>query len=568
MLHKDRGSSLSGKDSSNLIREYLETLDCPRSLTCWILFNSGDKESLVQLVNLVCDPSHYCLVGDFRSAYAATKFLAKTKGLKTGIDTAGVAYEAAVEAERRCSQTNSYLELLWHSHLDESRSTLISRVIEKVALILGPVPDLQSLEGGWSRGRTTACSGPTLSPYEKYQGRLDVTASALRYAVRELRDSPWWGSAVFDADGPVSALKEAFTITKGNVMLTVPKNAKTDRVICYEPQMNIWLQLKVGRHIRSRLSRFGVNLDDQNVNRRRALLGSKTGHLATIDLKSASDTVARGLVEKLLPIDWVCLLNDLRSHDTLWPDGEWRRNSKFSSMGNGFTFELESLLFYAICKAITPNVSVYGDDIIVPTSSVSDCIRALDMFGFWVNVQKSFADGPFRESCGMDAFLGSSCTPVYLRSIPKSTEDVVNLHNRVLEFAQSYGLTPWSTFGRLLRKWRKRFPSFLGPQGQGDGHYHVNLDEACPSRARFWVEGWWFDTLVREYRGGVASTEITRRVGSYRLTGNFGNAGAALCAATGPKRVYSLYDSSLDRRKFRIKRIRALASSWPETLWD
>lgn len=556
MLHGRRGGRISKRQSTDLIREYLEALDCPRSLACWLLYSAGDGESLVQLVNLKCDPTQYDGIENFRAAHAATKFLSKTAGLKTGIDTAGVAVEAAREAERRCSQTNWYLDLVWRSHANESRSTLISRIIAKVAQILGPVPDLQSLEGGWSKGRTTSVSGATLSPYTKYRGRLDVTASALRYACRELRDSPWWGSAAIDADGPVSVLKEAFTITQGNVMLTVPKNAKTDRVICYEPHMNIWLQLKVGRYMRARLRQHGVNLDDQTINRRRAQLGSKTGHLATLDLKSASDTVARGVVEKLLPVEWVCLLDDLRSKATLWPDGHWRKNEKFSSMGNGFTFELESLLFYAICAAVTTNVSVYGDDIIVPTSSYPAVAEALDMFGFWVNSSKSFASGPFRESCGMDAFLGSSCTPVYLRQIPKTVEDVVMLHNRIIEFAQYHGLSPWEPFGALMKKWRLRFPALLGPQGFGDGHYHVNLDEATPSRALYQVQGWWFDTLHKVYKGGIDSDP-----------GGFRNFAAAICAATGPKAVIRLWTSSLDRRLFRVRRTRALANHWPEVLW-
>jgi len=558
MSHRSRDGRLSAESSRKLIREYLEALDSPRALTCWILFESGGEAELVQLVNLTVDPLDYNLVRDFRAAYAATKFLSKVDDLETGIDKTGVAVEAAMKAELRCSSTNETWRGLLSGRVISPYTSAIQRAISRIAAILGPVP--QTLEsGGWSKGRTTSSSGPQLSPYLKYGCRLDVTASALRYARRELRDSPWWGAAALGADAPVSVLKEAFTITRGNVMLAVPKNAKTDRIICYEPHMNIWLQLKVGSHIRGRLKRFGVDLDDQVINQRRAKLGSKTGHLATIDLRSASDTVSFELVRQLLPIDWVCLLDDLRSKYTLWPDGVWRKNEKFSSMGNGFTFELESLLFYAISSAISTDVSVYGDDIIVPAEFFEEVVRFLEFCGFEVNTSKSYGSGPFRESCGFDAYLGSSCTPVYLRTLPKDLEDVVLLHNQVFRFCRETGMVEWRPFGALLKKWRRLFPHLVGPFGYGDGHYHVTWDEAVPSlkKASSWVEGWWFSTLSRVYRKGVDSFDGAT-VRSFP---------AAICASTGPKRVRSLWGSTMDRRYYRYKKIRVLASFWPEASW-
>jgi len=557
MSHSSKSGRLSNDDSRRLVREYLEVLDCPRALTCWILFSSGQPE-WVQLVNLQIDPDHYETIDSFRAAYAATKFLSKISDLKTGIDKAGVAMEAAVKAEVKCSETNSHLRSELRLCANTDRLQTILSVRAKVASILGPVPDLLSLPGGWSKGRTTSSSGLDLSPYKKYGSRLDVTASALRYAMRELRDSPMWGASALNADGPVSVLKESFTITQGNVMLTVPKNAKTDRVICYEPQMNIWLQLKVGNYMRRRLLRAGVDLDDQSINQRRALLGSKTGHLATLDLRAASDTVSVELIDQLLPIDWVCLLHDLRSKYTLWPDGQYRLNQKFSSMGNGFTFELESLLFYCICSSQSENVSVYGDDIIVSTEDFDACVENLMYFGFEINTSKSFSKGSFRESCGSDAWRGFSCTPSYLRRTPKCLEDVVQLHNSVLAMLTRFNWCE-SRYAALLIRWRRRFPHLLGPSGYGDGHYHTNLDEAMTTRVswdRFGQCGWWFRSVVKDFAQGVSSE-------SRSYTRYF----QALCATTGPKRVRSLYSSDLHRRKYRYKRVWILAKNWPGVLW-
>lgn len=591
------------EQARRIVREFLERLDSPRALTCWLLFEAGGELELVQLVTLECKVDDYDSIERFRPAYAATKFLSKCKSLRTGIDTRAVAFESAVKAESSCSSTNQVWRDLASGSVRTEWEPEIHRAIFLIAKILGPVPDIsgnpemdsfdpqsdpdwlqrlrvevfdksvkasrllrqpgrssqiyRAIQVGWSKGRTTSASGPRLSPYNKYRSRLDVTVSALRFASRELRDSPWWGAAALQTAAPVSVLHRAFTVTKGNVMLTVPKNAKTDRVICYEPHMNIWLQLKVGRHMRSQLSRAGIDLANQSVNQRRARLASKTGHLATIDLRSASDTVSLELVNQLLPIDWVCLLDDLRSKYTLWPDNVWRKNQKFSSMGNGFTFELESLLFYAICSAVSGNVSVYGDDIILPTENFDRAVAFLKFCGFEVNTSKSFSTGPFRESCGEDAYLGESCTPVYLRALPESTWDVVKLHNQVDAFARRCNEMEWRKWGTLLHRWRKRFPTHLGPRGFGDGHYHSNLDEACPPRVGNGWEGWWFLSNSPEFKKGVDSFK------GYSVT----SLAAGLCATLGPKAVRSLWGSTIDRRLVKYRTIRVLASFWPDALW-
>lgn len=548
--------------SSHLvIRDFLELLGSPRALSVWLLYEAGEHR---QLVELTIDPLHYNDAESFKKDFAAVKFLSKCVGLKTGIDLKAVAVKSAEEAELKCAQTNRHLRLLRSGVLRDIsglESSVFHRAKAKIAKILGPVPD-RFEPVGWSKGRSTSSSGLELSSTHKYGARPDVTVSARAYAVRELRDSPSWGAAVLDADAPVSVLHLDWAITKGNVMLTVPKSAKTDRVICYEPHMNIRLQLDVGRFIRTRLRFAGVNLDDQSVNQRRAKLGSRTGHLCTIDLRAASDTVALELVWELLPIDWVCLLDDLRSKYTTWPDGSIRRNEKFSSMGNGFTFELESLIFYAVCSAVTEDVTVYGDDVILPTVAFSKAKAALEMCGFEVNSSKSYATSYFRESCGENAFNGVPCTPVYLRRLPRRLEDVVLLHNQVRRWALQHHRFGDVRVARLLRKWRDIHPHPLGPEGYGDGHYHANFDEAHPKRAGHGIDGWWFTTYIRlfdEYTWGD-----DRHSGVFPERLGF----AALCAGTGPKRPRSIWDTGTDRRQGKWRIHRGLChGKWPDGLW-
>jgi len=108
--------------------------------------------------------------------------------------------------------------------------------------------------------------------------------------------------------------------------------------------MNVALQLCLGACIRARLYHHGVNLNDQSINQSRAQQGSVCGHLATLDLKSASNSVTTGLVWRMLgnhsehcaDLTWYNLLNTLRvSQYEL--DGERHFYELFSAMGNGAT---------------------------------------------------------------------------------------------------------------------------------------------------------------------------------------------------------------------------------------
>lgn len=122
-------------------------------------------------------------------------------------------------------------------------------------------------------------------------------------------------------------------------------------------------------------------------------------------------------------------------------DGEEHRNWMFSSMGNGFTFELESLLFFTIVKAVsyftgTPGiVSVYGDDIICPSEIAETVSWVLSYFGFKVNTEKSHITGPFRESCGGHYHYGIDITPFYVKEPVDSLDKLIHVANKLRKWA-------------------------------------------------------------------------------------------------------------------------------------
>lgn len=228
----------------------------------------------------------------------------------------------------------------------------------------------------------------------------------------------------------------------------------------------MFLQKGVGNYIRKRLRTVGIDLNDQSINQDLALRALPES-LATIDLESASDCLALELVYELLPLDWAVYLDAIRSKRVRL-NKAWLRIAKFSSMGNGFTFELESLIFWAVARSASDLgssggvVSVYGDDIIVSQSNAVAVIEALSFCGFATNVAKTYLDGVFFESCGRHYFENVDVTPIYQKENLDEVE-IVRCGNRIRRLAYR---TCDRAFRILLRNpWlaaRRAFPGTLG----------------------------------------------------------------------------------------------------------
>jgi len=256
-------------------------------------------------------------------------------------------------------------------------------------------------------------------------------------------------------------------LVESSVLFTVPKSSHIDRVACKEPEVNMFLQRAAGDFIRSRLLRFGINLNDQTINQNLARDALHLG-LATVDLSSASDSISKQLVFELLPFKWWSLLDDIRSHNVLLPDGSTHHLEMFSSMGNGFTFELESLIFWALTRSIARitatkgRISVYGDDIICSSSMVPALTQIFNWVGFTVNTKKSHWTGPFRESCGKHYHNSLDVSPFFIREPVKSKTDIIRLLNRLLEWdGRGLGFFVNSEACSFHQKWAKAIPYSL-----------------------------------------------------------------------------------------------------------
>jgi hypothetical protein len=283
--------------------------------------------------------------------------------------------------------------------------------------------------------------------------------------------------------------EKIFNLVPGNRITTVPKNAKTNRVIAIEPDLNMFLQKGIGGVIRSRLRSVRVNLNSQKLNQRLARIGSRYGTLATVDFSSASDTICTGIVEELLPPDWVSALKQVRSPVGVLPDKSTVQYEKISSMGNGYTFELESLIFWAIARSVVDLigvggiVSVYGDDLIVRVEAKDSLEWAFSRAGFTLNAKKSHFGGHFRESCGKHYHYGVDVTPFYIKKRLATVWDLYTLANNIRRWARC----SWGLDSRLQRAYHmvvEAIPEHLRlkiPEGFGDVGLVSDFDEACPS---------------------------------------------------------------------------------------
>ncbi len=362
------------------------------------------------------------------------------------------AFEKWLEAEEQCKRTNrrfSTHPIALNTMFTAAEAELVRAVRRKINRVLGRVPPVRSLDFRFGPGASVGVSRST-TPRHKFSADPTISANAFIHLKWLKEEHPHW-----DLGQP--------KVTRGRLTF-VPKDAAKFRSIVVEPIVNTYLQLGAGSYIRSRLKKFGIDLTNQQTNRDLARLGSLTGIVSTIDLSSASDTISRDVVMSLLPHDWYTLLDSMRTR-TVEYNGVAFSQEKFSSMGNGYTFELESLIFYAITEAVCGEsgfISVYGDDIICPTRHFHALVEALQLFGFTPNEKKSFHEGPFRESCGKDFLGGVDVRPCYI----KDHLDVLGLF-RLHNFFKRRGANDIAA--TVLRYIPARFRIY-GPDREGDGH--------------------------------------------------------------------------------------------------
>jgi hypothetical protein len=230
----------------------------------------------------------------------------------------------------------------------------------------------------------------------------------------------------------------------------VPKTWKSLRMIMPNTTIGTLYSSGLGRTLEDRLRAFGHDIKHlQPVHRDLARLGSLTSSLVTADQSMASDNITVDLVKRILPWRWANALCFGRiQRISLY--GETIDSPTFATMGIGFTFPLQTLLFLVLLLAIrdiqgldeATVVSVFGDDLVYATEMHPLVVDVFPKLGLVLNLDKTFADGHFRESCGGDYFRGIDVRPFLL-----GEADGKNAHKRR---AEAY---LYKTLNALLRRW-------------------------------------------------------------------------------------------------------------------
>ncbi|DAD50873.1 TPA_asm: RNA-directed RNA polymerase [ssRNA phage SRR5467090_5] len=452
----------------------------------------------------------------------------KAPFLPVANDPEATALAKFIDTEIECTKTNSIFDM-WEA----GRFTfgpLVERLLfvaqRKISYVLGDCPSLSKLRFRFTSGASTELKKKDTSIRNQlmadlscsedmmYSGlaanvlRLEPVWMGLRsepvpYQCSDIRDvvlsrvgskiayekhlpSPLDGGR--DYGGNVGYDAAYCTLTEipvwvriaPSVLEFVPKTVFESRVIIKEPPLNKYVQTAYGDEIRDRLKeRVGIDI------RRAAPLHSElarkasiTGDLATLDLTSASDLNAYKLIQSLYPLDWYVALSNCRTSHVIVA-GRDLELQKFSGMGNGFTFPLQTLTYWALVSAcaeevgcLSNEVYVFGDDIICPVECVHLVRQLFHAIGLKLNPSKSFWSGSFRESCGADWLFGKNVRPIYIKS-HLSVEKLFILHNSYFRLGE-YELAE-----RVLSYIPTDYHIY-GPDGYGDGHLLAHEDHCVP----------------------------------------------------------------------------------------
>jgi hypothetical protein len=365
--------------------------------------------------------------------------------------------EAKVFIDQFCHPTECEYELAKaHNSLLDERTSTSRTPTHKVSEMLPYEPLLLNLSAirrgfGWGNGANIG------SPNTDWYSKLCLsTLSSSKTGLYELFVHSTVGSAHWPEIISYRTKFRGTEIVPGSRLSFVPKSSEISRTICTEPVLNMMFQKGIAWVIEQRLIEFvGIELKSQpDKNRELARIGSLTGKFGTIDLSSASDSLSLGVIKEFFPPSFYNWLMKTRCDYTILPDGSKVELHMVSSMGNAFTFPLQTLLFaslvYGAYRAygIKPeyprgrhlgNFAVFGDDIIVDSRAYDLVVRMLSHLGFKVNVDKSFNEGLFRESCGLDYFSGHNVRGVYVQKL-LDDRDFYSAINRLNRWCARHGI--------------------------------------------------------------------------------------------------------------------------------
>lgn len=462
------------------------------------LLEKVEAEDWLAVVSIRCDPRDYPSPSSyFRDAIPAS-FLKKLVDLPLGLDVEAATFNKWISSENKCFKTNQRLYpflagKIHHLPSDRAISRHLSGIRKIIKSWIGESPP-REIELSFSKGSTLTERGQLATIAHKIRKSPSSTPQLDNIGYPHFVGTLWHHNMVDAGLTPLSV--------PGGEYFTVPKTSLIRRSAELQPTLNLSLQLGIGKALRARLrANTGLTLLSgipakgpgwdlrraQAIHSEVACRASVDQSFCTIDLSSASDTISKVLVESLIPASWFRLMDGARTHRVLLPKergGGYRYLEKFSSMGNGFTFELETIIFAAVACYVSRHeaywgelgfdVFVYGDDIIVRDELYLKMKSILVFLGFELNTEKSFfGSHPFRESCGGDFFNGVNVRCTNLEKHDNlSTSEVVSTVNQVKHLCERFESVSLSGLNRVWFKLLEYLPSGIrrlrGPALLGD----------------------------------------------------------------------------------------------------
>lgn len=350
-------------------------------------------------------------------------------------------HEQIAEAQSLFEETDSSCAV-WDSAFKSARPSVTARTARQyVSYVIGRI-DWREIEPDHGPGSVF----PTCKPDEKTRF-LTYYPSIQQYYPYDkfLWSMPnyWHDIMVTESKGRI--VEKDDIVAK---LTAVPKDSRGPRLICVHPKEAIWIQqgqrLKLEAAITSSpLTKGKIAFKDQTINGGLALESSKSGRLATLDLKEASDRISCELVRYLFGDYVYNLISCSRANKVKLINGRVMELKKWAPMGNCLTFPVQSLVFFSVVRAgirsrygvSCDEIYVFGDDILFPSKYYDGAVSALASIGCVPNVGKTFHRGLFRESCGVDAYNGIDVTPLRMKKAdvitPQNALATVDLATRL-----------------------------------------------------------------------------------------------------------------------------------------
>ena len=377
--------------------------------------------------------------------------------------------------ERRCELLNRKFAMISGRLMrgltptrHEDRNLSLQRFSEALAFALGDTFPMERVceEAYYGPGSSVSVRGKEVHYVRKVEA-FECVPLARELAVEALRhDRAVWSQVGMDPlyatnpdaiEGFRRVVRELLVNTGVPVdrLMFIHKSIESLRSIGAQPTCSGMVQLGVHNVGVEILKSLKIDLKDQGMNQKAAWLGSRDWRLdnplCTLDKSNASNLVALGLIQAFFPPAWAENLCRLRTPQYEAPKelgGGIHNYHMYAGMGNGTTFFVETLIFWAIAYASSfykdpgsfvekGEYFVYGDDVVLRRDHAKRYMSLATYLGFQFNKKKTFLEGPFRESCGADYWDGRNVRPAY----PSSNEgsefmsdlDIIGVHNTLAD---------------------------------------------------------------------------------------------------------------------------------------